>query len=195
MVHSEDIKQAALYLFAYKGYSATSMQDIAEAVGIKKPSIYSHFKSKSEIFLILLEDQARQFTDTVKTSLEEMKATEMKEIFYQVFNANMKLYSDRRNLLFFKQAVLLSTGIADEDIEKKLKEIMQGVNMFVMMSLQKTLSANCIHPKFMQRGMFLFMIFLQGYLDWMLMSDPHQVIDTRAAWNEFWNGMGQFPSA
>jgi AcrR family transcriptional regulator len=195
MVHSEDIKQAALYLFAYKGYAATSMQDIAEAVGIKKPSIYSHFKSKSEIFLTLLEDQARKFTNTVKVSLEEMKATEMKEILYQVFNANMQLYADRRNLLFFKQAVLLSTGIADEDIEEKLKEIMKNVNMFVMMSLQKTLSANGINVKSMERGMFQFMLFLQGYLDWMLVSDTHRPIDTRAAWEDFWNGMEKLPPA
>jgi AcrR family transcriptional regulator len=194
MVHSEDIKQAALYLFAYKGYAATSMQDIAEAVGIKKPSIYSHFKSKSEIFLLLLEDQARQFTNIVKSALEETKATEMKEILYQVFNANMQLYSDRRNLLFFKQAVLLSTGIADEDIEGKLKEIMKGVNMFVMMNLQKTLSENGVSFKSFEKGMFLFMVFLQGYLDWMLL-DTHQSIDTRAAWEQFWNGMEKFPPA
>lgn len=40
----------ALRLFSEKGYSATSVQEIAAAVGIKAPSLYNHFESKQKIF-------------------------------------------------------------------------------------------------------------------------------------------------
>lgn len=40
----------SLRLFARKGYEAVSVAEIAEAVGIKAPSLYKHFKSKREIF-------------------------------------------------------------------------------------------------------------------------------------------------
>lgn len=40
----------ALRLFSEKGYSATSVQEIATAVGIKAPSLYNHFESKQKIF-------------------------------------------------------------------------------------------------------------------------------------------------
>lgn len=46
---SKIIKESLL-LFSKKGYSATSVQDIANAVGIKAPSLYNHFKSKQMIF-------------------------------------------------------------------------------------------------------------------------------------------------
>lgn len=44
------IIEAALQLFARNGYEATSMADIAAAVGIKAPSLYAHFKSKQALF-------------------------------------------------------------------------------------------------------------------------------------------------
>ncbi|WP_424356134.1 TetR/AcrR family transcriptional regulator [Methanobacterium sp. MBAC-LM] len=45
----ERIFESAIDLFAQKGFDATSMREIAEAVGIKKASLYSHYKSKNEI--------------------------------------------------------------------------------------------------------------------------------------------------
>jgi len=51
----ERIFEAAIDLFARKGFDATSMREIAEAVGIKKASMYSHYKSKDEILEKILE--------------------------------------------------------------------------------------------------------------------------------------------
>jgi Bacterial regulatory proteins, tetR family len=45
----ERIFDVAINLFAQNGFNATSMREIAEVVGIKKASMYSHFNSKDEI--------------------------------------------------------------------------------------------------------------------------------------------------
>lgn len=45
----QHILKTAMMLFSAKGSSATSMQEIAEACGISKGSIYLHFKSKEEL--------------------------------------------------------------------------------------------------------------------------------------------------
>jgi AcrR family transcriptional regulator len=45
----QKILDTAIDLFSRKGYEAVSMQDIADAVGIRKSSIYSHFKGKDDI--------------------------------------------------------------------------------------------------------------------------------------------------
>jgi AcrR family transcriptional regulator len=50
----EKILDCALTLFSEQGYDAASVAQIAEAVGIKAPSLYKHFKSKQEIFTALL---------------------------------------------------------------------------------------------------------------------------------------------
>ncbi|ATZ63253.1 TetR/AcrR family transcriptional regulator [Acinetobacter bereziniae] len=48
------IQKAALERFAKQGFSATSMNEIATDVGIKKPSIYAHFKNKDDLYLSLI---------------------------------------------------------------------------------------------------------------------------------------------
>ncbi len=55
MTTKERIFDAALDLFAQKGFDAVSMREIAEAVGIKKASLYSHFASKDEILERIFE--------------------------------------------------------------------------------------------------------------------------------------------
>lgn len=50
MSTKERILNEALRLFSEKGYSEVYVGDIAEAVGIKAPSLYKHYKGKQEIF-------------------------------------------------------------------------------------------------------------------------------------------------
>ncbi|MGQ4618928.1 TetR family transcriptional regulator [Nocardia sp. R7R-8] len=49
MHQSERIRDAALELFAVKGYEATTMADIGAAIGIRGPSLYKHVGSKQEL--------------------------------------------------------------------------------------------------------------------------------------------------
>jgi AcrR family transcriptional regulator len=50
MTTKQSILNEALTLFALKGYSAVYVGEIADAVGIKTPSLYKHFKGKQDIF-------------------------------------------------------------------------------------------------------------------------------------------------
>lgn len=56
MTTKQKILNAAMTLFAEKGYSDVYVGEIAEAVGIKAPSLYKHFKSKQEIFNAILDE-------------------------------------------------------------------------------------------------------------------------------------------
>ena len=52
-----EILEAAAQIFSQKGFHATSMQDIAQAVNLQKASLYHHVSSKQEILVAIL-DQA-----------------------------------------------------------------------------------------------------------------------------------------
>src|SRR5215218_921903 len=43
------VEQAALSLFVVRGYTATSLREIAQAVGVTVPALYYHFASKDEL--------------------------------------------------------------------------------------------------------------------------------------------------
>ncbi|HZH26463.1 MAG TPA: TetR/AcrR family transcriptional regulator [Azospirillaceae bacterium] len=47
----EQLMAIAAQLFAARGYEATSMRDIAQAVGMLPGSVYYHFPSKEELFV------------------------------------------------------------------------------------------------------------------------------------------------
>lgn len=50
------IREVALSHFSEYGYEGASLAHIAQEVGIKKPSLYAHFKSKEDIFFACLHD-------------------------------------------------------------------------------------------------------------------------------------------
>lgn len=50
-----DIINSSLKLFYAKGYNATSMEDIAEDLGIKKASLYYHIKGKQDLLYEMIK--------------------------------------------------------------------------------------------------------------------------------------------
>jgi TetR/AcrR family transcriptional regulator, cholesterol catabolism regulator len=75
IVHGKDkskrdiITERAAVLFREKGYNATSMRDLAEAIGIEAPSLYNHIGSKSE----LLQDLCFKVADLFLTNMNEVE--------------------------------------------------------------------------------------------------------------------------
>lgn len=63
----EKIISEALNLFSVKGYSGTSINDIAGAVGIKGSSLYKHFKNKKEIFDTIVEEMSKRMEGLSET--------------------------------------------------------------------------------------------------------------------------------
>lgn len=57
----QEILEVSLDLFSTQGFEATSVSQIAEAVGIRKASLYSHFASKQEILDSLMENVLEQY--------------------------------------------------------------------------------------------------------------------------------------
>ena len=57
----QEILETALELFSVKGYEATSVSQLADAVGIRKASLYSHFESKQEILDALVQEILEEY--------------------------------------------------------------------------------------------------------------------------------------
>ncbi|GAA3446714.1 TetR/AcrR family transcriptional regulator [Planomonospora venezuelensis] len=51
------IQEVALKLFVEQGYEATSLREIAEALGVTKAALYYHFKTKDDIVTSLAENR------------------------------------------------------------------------------------------------------------------------------------------
>ena len=59
----QEVLEAALELFSVQGFEATSISQIAGAVGIRKASLYSHFESKQAILDALVKEVLGQYAE------------------------------------------------------------------------------------------------------------------------------------
>ncbi|WP_095175735.1 MULTISPECIES: TetR/AcrR family transcriptional regulator [Blautia] len=98
----ENIITISAKLFAEKGYDKTSMQDIADAVGMSKGGIFHHFSSKEDIFNAVMERQFEQITETVKKWLDEMHGLTAKEKLRGLIKRNLmdeKIIKESGNMI------------------------------------------------------------------------------------------------
>ena len=68
------ILDISLDLFSKYGYAQVSMEQIADAVGIKAPSVYKHYKGKQDIFdsiFALMDERYRQQTEKMQMHIDE----------------------------------------------------------------------------------------------------------------------------
>lgn len=67
----EDIKAAGIKSFAAYGYSKTTLEDIANMLGMKKNSLYYYFESKEALFRELLEDEINNHVEDMKIIISQ----------------------------------------------------------------------------------------------------------------------------
>ena len=77
MANLAEIIKAAAKVFQTKGYHAATVQDIADAVGILKGSLYHHVKSKEDLlYLIVKEPIARIYERMAEIAAGDLTAGE-----------------------------------------------------------------------------------------------------------------------
>src|SRR4029450_215901 len=92
----EMILEAAAQVFRRKGFHGASMQDIAKAVNLQKPSLYHHVSSKQEILLALLDRALELLLERISTissqhSSPDQKFREMVRPYLQILAENTDL--------------------------------------------------------------------------------------------------------
>ena len=106
----EKIFDVSLDLFSRKGYDSVSLREIAEEVGIKKSSIYSHYPSKEAILMDIFEYFQDLFEYDDLLNSEELLLDagneillENPEMFYHMGSEAIRnMFSDERNLKIWK---------------------------------------------------------------------------------------------
>ena len=62
----EELLAAAVRLFRRKGYHDTSMQDLAEAVGVQRGSLYHYIEAKEDLLWEIMDRAMRRLLDAVE---------------------------------------------------------------------------------------------------------------------------------
>jgi len=71
-VTEQSVREAALTLFAQRGYHGAALRDIANEVGIRTPSLYNHIESKQELLRGILLTTTEQVWSDFETAIESV---------------------------------------------------------------------------------------------------------------------------
>ena len=105
---ADRILDAAEACFARKGYAGTALRDVAEAVGIRIPSLYNHFANKESLYAAVLERGMTPVLEILSQSAEDPRSAYPDPA--RVIRQMMELLGDRPNLPRLVQYELLAGG-------------------------------------------------------------------------------------
>ncbi len=114
---SERILDSAEDLFAEKGYSATSLGDVADQVGIRSPSLYNHFKNKEALYSAVVERLLTKFTAAM---LGITQGETNKQRILEWLETVVRCHHDNPNLARLLQHAALSGGPQTNEIIESL---------------------------------------------------------------------------
>ena len=118
------IYESAARLFYEKGYASTSLQDLANAVGLQKGSLYHYIDSKEDL-LFGITEYAHSFFVELLNGVEELELTPLEKIERMVrlhvefaaehFHVTAAFYNDRSALSKERQLRVVDTRDAYEN--------------------------------------------------------------------------------
>ncbi|WAA11136.1 TetR/AcrR family transcriptional regulator [Fervidibacillus albus] len=97
----EMILRTALSLFAQKGHQATSMQEIAEASGVAKGTLYTYFQSKDDLLLTIFKKYYRQFIDKLQMIENRTDLSEKEKFYEQVYTLLSEMMNLREYIIVY----------------------------------------------------------------------------------------------
>lgn len=155
----ENILKAAALIFEEKGYHAASMQDIAEAVDLKKGSLYHHVSSKQEILLALLDEALVLILERLQTVFTRTHSPSEK--LRQALRAYLSFLTENRAL----SSVLL---LEYRSLEPEFKDLHIPRRDQVEQILRKIIEAGVSQGDFLAPNPGLTVKALLGVLNWTI---------------------------
>jgi AcrR family transcriptional regulator len=112
------LRQAALTLFAERGYHGTSMKDLAAAVGVQAPSLYNHVGSKQELLRDVMLDTSRRVLEEFEEAVAGV--ADVRERLRRAMHAYVL-----RHARFQREALIVNRELAalEEPVRTQVRDL------------------------------------------------------------------------
>jgi AcrR family transcriptional regulator len=136
---TEQALDAAVRVFGEKGFEGTSLSDLEREMGVTRPSIYSTYGNKGELYCKALDRHAQANGDHFSESLAAGTAREAIE---RLLRVAVTLFTDRANPCssYFTQGPLTGPD-ASEKTKRYFAEKRAGMEMVLRSRLEKAIKA------------------------------------------------------
>lgn len=188
----EKIKKAAQTLFATNGFVGTSMKDIADKVGIRKASLYSHFSSKEEILFEVYKEVSSDYLALSKRLMEESKEMEIQDRLEHLFKGYIVHYYHHKEYQAFWSQIQLHLVCPPEIKEAIFKDITEKEQFFqkgMEEIFQEAMEQKVIREDKPSRLVMSFRAMRDGLLSWMLVVPEIKEEHISSFWKDYWFGL------
>ncbi|MED4533375.1 TetR/AcrR family transcriptional regulator [Metabacillus fastidiosus] len=188
---SNEIKKAALKYFTIHGYEGASLSLIAEEVGMKKQSIYAHFKGKDDLFLQVLRDAKETELSSKLQYFSEIDSQNPEKDLYGFLRLVIDLFQKNEQLKFWLRMSFFPPAHLAKAIEEEVIDIEEKVQTILESKFQDWINANLIVGDAAKTPTFAFL----GVVDSILLelvygNDEKRLKDKlEASWTVFWRGI------
>lgn len=147
----ELILEESAKLFSEKGYTATSMKDIANVLGVEAASLYNHIQSKQEILGVLLLSISKKFYSGIIDIRDSSYPN--KEKLKEIIKMHIRVVIEHQDIssLILQDWKHLKDPYYSEFVEKRkvyieiLKEVVnKGVTSGELKNVNPLIVLNCI---------------------------------------------------
>lgn len=188
---AEKIMNTALRHFARNGFEGASLADIAAEVGIKKPSIYNHFKGKDDLFMAVYQDAAKRELNFVETYLKSDLDTALEKKLFEFLTGYIERYEKEDNTKFFlRMSFFPPVHLQQQSMKLSLSHIDQIAELAKVL-FQSAKQDGQIHEDVtIEHATYAYMAVLDSLFVEMLYSDhDHLTRRLEATWHIFWRGV------
>ena len=128
----KQLLKKALEIFSKKGYTATTMQDIAREAEVTRGAIYWHFGSKAELYNTLIREYSDQGNVIVQQAASE--GGTLLDILRRVFIRQLQVIEDDPEMRALMELALFKTGPVPELEQGRQQQIESGVGLIEMLA-------------------------------------------------------------
>jgi AcrR family transcriptional regulator len=190
---SDQIKEVSLKHFAKNGYEGASLAHIAEDVGIKKQSIYTHFKGKDELFLQLCRDASENEIRFVINFIEINKTRPIKEFLYDFLLQSIDRYGKNDSSKFWIRTAFFPPNHLKEKVMKNAYEYLDKLEELLIPIIKKAIAegeiSSIIDEK---RATAAYLGILDAIFVEMLYGGPERLLKRfEASWYVYWHGLSK----
>lgn len=185
---SQRIKQVTLELIAERGYSDTTLSLIAEKVGIKKPSIYSHFQSKEDILFSIVEEETKNLKTYIESILYNIEECELEEMLYIIIYKFAKYFNNDVNLAKFWNKIMYFPPYS---LEKELKiDLIKGkIYKYIYNDIKGRFKTEKIDEEKIKNIMYAYELTLRGILTMIIYDADFTIEKIKPIWKIYCNGI------
>lgn len=190
MDKKQEIIAAAFELFCENGYHL-SLSEIANAVGIKTPSLYSHFKSKDDILELMIHEEIYRYYQFLEEKLIDIEPMNIKDAMKSLFEFFMDYFSEYKRLRFWRTIPLLPNEQLRNTSSHLINEKDSQCKQKLLAYFQKGVRDGDLKPDVTESSLHLYLCMIQGVLDAMLLypNDYKDNIFAERVLEAYWDGI------